>query len=691
MQTSIIQTLSGKPGAENQNVPIAQTVIGDSFKSLFLQLEIDELAKIEKPELPDADTDVDEVDISVKEPQDPDESVVDTDIKLQESHKGLTDSDSPLALSETRKTPDENIKILSILPTHNTQATTHLIVPHSDAQHSSLGPEPHTPVWTSSPAFVEPGFVEKAAQETSVRIFPSTRPAETTRPVLTHTMMTEIPHGDILPRSSLTRVAPDQHEEITDPTREVLQTNSRALDRPQTTERTRGTVNIPQTHTDTMSNTLQANIRVNTSFTNQPKPGQAIQQDIVVASPPIPAASSTDQIKPVLSVDPRVTAGPGQTKSMGTQNPMDPRHTETTIQQPATQRESPPSLPAALTSFKFETRRAQVDTPAVTPADNQVIRSGIVNKAPEPRQVQTTVSESSPRTTIVPEAIDRPLISDSKPAQNSQKIQFQTYRATNETISKSIENAPYDRTNIAPMRTPTTILNTQSPAPLTEPRINPTTMTEEQATRKESNPYIPAPVAATFQSRRAEVQTATVNASNPTSGATVTATEVTEENLLIPEFFKFDTERLELAQTTHASTTNIPDSARSGTARFAAAQMADALIKQPNRPVEITLNPEELGRVRIALNHADSGLTVTITAERPETLDLMRRHIEQLAIEFRRLGYENIGFEFSGGDANLPKESEGGRHQHSESNSETVVQDIITPTSPQTTGIDIRI
>jgi flagellar hook-length control protein FliK len=85
-------------------------------------------------------------------------------------------------------------------------------------------------------------------------------------------------------------------------------------------------------------------------------------------------------------------------------------------------------------------------------------------------------------------------------------------------------------------------------------------------------------------------------------------------------------------------------------ARLVASQLADALITQQGNRVEISLTPAELGRVRMALSTTDAGVLVSISAERPETLDLMRRHIDQLADEFRKLGYAGIDFEFSGGD-----------------------------------------
>ncbi|MEZ5888268.1 MAG: flagellar hook-length control protein FliK, partial [Paracoccaceae bacterium] len=76
-------------------------------------------------------------------------------------------------------------------------------------------------------------------------------------------------------------------------------------------------------------------------------------------------------------------------------------------------------------------------------------------------------------------------------------------------------------------------------------------------------------------------------------------------------------------------------------------QLAQGLDAHRGGPVEVTLSPEELGRVRMVLQGGETGLTLTLTAERPETLDLMRRHIDQLAQDFRDLGYRNLAFSFA--------------------------------------------
>lgn len=75
-------------------------------------------------------------------------------------------------------------------------------------------------------------------------------------------------------------------------------------------------------------------------------------------------------------------------------------------------------------------------------------------------------------------------------------------------------------------------------------------------------------------------------------------------------------------------------------------QVAQALADAPNRVVELTLSPEELGKVRMTLHSTESSMTVAVQADRPETLDLMRRNIDSLAREFRDMGYADVSFDF---------------------------------------------
>ena len=82
--------------------------------------------------------------------------------------------------------------------------------------------------------------------------------------------------------------------------------------------------------------------------------------------------------------------------------------------------------------------------------------------------------------------------------------------------------------------------------------------------------------------------------------------------------------------------------------RHISQQMAEALQQRgAAQQIELQLNPRELGRVSMHLQTIDNSAVIHIVADRPETLDLMRRHIEMLAQDFRSIGYGEARFSFS--------------------------------------------
>jgi len=75
--------------------------------------------------------------------------------------------------------------------------------------------------------------------------------------------------------------------------------------------------------------------------------------------------------------------------------------------------------------------------------------------------------------------------------------------------------------------------------------------------------------------------------------------------------------------------------------------IAEAARALPDRPVELALSPEELGRVRLTLQTSETSMNVLVTVERPETLELLRRNIDLLANELRDAGYDDVSFAFA--------------------------------------------
>lgn len=82
-------------------------------------------------------------------------------------------------------------------------------------------------------------------------------------------------------------------------------------------------------------------------------------------------------------------------------------------------------------------------------------------------------------------------------------------------------------------------------------------------------------------------------------------------------------------------------------------QIVESVRANPSGEVELTLNPEELGRIRMSMSATDSGLQVTIQSDRAETAELLRRHISLLREELAGLGYAQVDIGFGGrqGDA----------------------------------------
>ncbi len=86
---------------------------------------------------------------------------------------------------------------------------------------------------------------------------------------------------------------------------------------------------------------------------------------------------------------------------------------------------------------------------------------------------------------------------------------------------------------------------------------------------------------------------------------------------------------------------------------------AAQLSAEPGGAIDIALDPPELGRVRLSIVEVAGTMTLSITAERPETADLMRRNLALLADAFARQGLDAPSVDISGG-------GQGGHHPREE-------------------------
>jgi len=117
-----------------------------------------------------------------------------------------------------------------------------------------------------------------------------------------------------------------------------------------------------------------------------------------------------------------------------------------------------------------------------------------------------------------------------------------------------------------------------------------------------------------------------------------------------PLTFKMDTDG-ELRATSTGKVSEIA-TMRSEPPRPAVHQLAEAVRNVSSGTIEVKLAPEELGRVKLSLTPSDAGLAVTVLADRPETLDLIRRNIEVFAQDLRQQGHQNLSFQFGQHDRN---------------------------------------
>ncbi|MEP1944155.1 MAG: flagellar hook-length control protein FliK, partial [Sulfitobacter sp.] len=223
--------------------------------------------------------------------------------------------------------------------------------------------------------------------------------------------------------------------------------------------------------------------------------------------------------------------------------------------------------------------------------------------------------------------------------------------------------------------------------------------TQNQPTRLERNSIDGAqanlkPIQTSAQSNLASNQANTRTITTEMTNAVASKNEDASVSLLAP----VDTPELVPWDTSKSTAIPPATALRSDLSPQITRQLIDAAPQAVNRPVEIALSPEELGRVRMSIVTEDNSITINIIAERGDTIDLMRRHIDQLGQSFRSLGYDQINFSFGqgaqGGDQNTDSGDQPAanpRISESESNATHPDSTVIDITHAPSTGVDIRL
>lgn len=122
---------------------------------------------------------------------------------------------------------------------------------------------------------------------------------------------------------------------------------------------------------------------------------------------------------------------------------------------------------------------------------------------------------------------------------------------------------------------------------------------------------------------------------------------------------------------------------------------AGGQMSMKQNSAELTLTPEDLGRIRFDLRHQGDTLIVTLSADRPETLDLMRRHAGDLRAELSAAGYGTATLDFSGsgGSRQSPDQpAQWGQPAEAETQSAPTDAPALSPPLPRVSeGLDLRI
>lgn len=231
--------------------------------------------------------------------------------------------------------------------------------------------------------------------------------------------------------------------------------------------------------------------------------------------------------------------------------------------------------------------------------------------------------------------------------------------------------------------------------------LQPTSDGEEKTRFELKWPADPKSVAtmqqATTQNMRVQIRPA-APAANATQAETLKAGSLSLEAASAEASPLSDTARGRAEPMQNSLQSMIVAQTRTEMSASIARQIATLMHRAPERTMELSLSPAELGSVRLKMSPVEAGIAVSIMAERPETLDLMRRNISALEQAMTDIGFEDVAFSFDLGSEATQDDSDYDETQAApilelevETGSEDAAQ-IETPAQQAaTSGLDIRI
>lgn len=110
--------------------------------------------------------------------------------------------------------------------------------------------------------------------------------------------------------------------------------------------------------------------------------------------------------------------------------------------------------------------------------------------------------------------------------------------------------------------------------------------------------------------------------------------------------------------------------------------------------LELSLAPEELGKLRLLMTPDGDKIRIVVQAERPETLDLLRRNSESFTADLRNSGFAGASFTFGGWGDQQP-DSKSQKQVINTQAFDTAAKNEAAPNpysaAPKATGLDLRV
>ena len=128
-------------------------------------------------------------------------------------------------------------------------------------------------------------------------------------------------------------------------------------------------------------------------------------------------------------------------------------------------------------------------------------------------------------------------------------------------------------------------------------------------------------------------------------------------------------------------------------------QLVERIAQGATGTTTVTLSPEEFGQVRMSFQpdaQSSDHIVVMLTFDRAETMDLFRRHADQLAEALRTAGYSAVQLGFGGPGRDGFRQSEGENHSAHAATGEAAISDANFAVAAPTEwvglgGLDLRL